>query len=233
MANDLTWVFRFTIEALVRIGGISAYMFYRSWRLALVAAGVIPVVAVVNRFYGAWMAQNAKQVQEALANANAVAHEALSAMRTVFSFASERHELDRYTRCVQRHYALNVRQTAISGVYYMVCCTFLMSMCVQAALLCYGSHLVWLEQLSPNVLLAFMLYQGQLQEYFGNLLNSFTNLLKSAGAGVVLSSDHTLSTFPNPSLPLSSPLIPSRLPLPLASLSPPHLPFHLSPSPPL
>jgi ATP-binding cassette subfamily B (MDR/TAP) protein 9 len=29
MANDLTWVFRFTIEALVRIGGISGYMFYR------------------------------------------------------------------------------------------------------------------------------------------------------------------------------------------------------------
>jgi len=26
MANDLTWVFRFTIEALVRIGGITAYM---------------------------------------------------------------------------------------------------------------------------------------------------------------------------------------------------------------
>ena len=29
MANDLTWVFRFTIEALVRIGGIAGYMFFR------------------------------------------------------------------------------------------------------------------------------------------------------------------------------------------------------------
>ena len=33
MANDLTWVFRFTIEALVRIGGISGYMFYRRFRV--------------------------------------------------------------------------------------------------------------------------------------------------------------------------------------------------------
>jgi ATP-binding cassette subfamily B (MDR/TAP) protein 9 len=33
MANDLTWVFRFTIEALVRIGGISGYMFYRRYSL--------------------------------------------------------------------------------------------------------------------------------------------------------------------------------------------------------
>jgi len=54
MANDLTWVFRFSIEAIVRIGGIGGYMFYRCWRLALVACSVIPVVAVINRFYGAW-----------------------------------------------------------------------------------------------------------------------------------------------------------------------------------
>ena len=35
MANDLTWVFRFTIEALVRIGGISGYMFYRRYSFYL------------------------------------------------------------------------------------------------------------------------------------------------------------------------------------------------------
>jgi ABC-type multidrug transport system fused ATPase/permease subunit len=34
-----------------------------------------------------------------------------------------------------------------------------------------------------QTLLAFMLYQGQLLEYFNNLINSFTNLIKSAGAG--------------------------------------------------
>jgi len=34
-----------------------------------------------------------------------------------------------------------------------------------------------------EVLVAFMLYQAQLQEYFGHLLNSFTNLIKSVGAG--------------------------------------------------
>lgn len=35
MANDLTSVFRFTIEALVRIAGISGYMFYFEPKLAL------------------------------------------------------------------------------------------------------------------------------------------------------------------------------------------------------
>jgi len=65
----------------------------------------------------------------------------------------------------------------------MVCSTFLVNCVVQASLLAYGSHLVFQGALNPQTLLAFMLYQGQLQEYVSHLLNSFTNLLKSAGAG--------------------------------------------------
>ncbi|EKX34120.1 hypothetical protein GUITHDRAFT_119675 [Guillardia theta CCMP2712] len=183
MANDLTWVFRFTIEALVRIGGIAGYMFFRSWRLASLACSIIPIVAVVNRFYSAWMSKNAQMVQEALAEANGVAQEVLSSMRTVFSFANEPRELRRYEKAVQKHFVLNVRQTAISGLYYMGVCTFLMSCCVQSSLLIYGSLLVFNGELEATTLLSFMLYQGQLQEYFSNLLNSFTNLIKSAGAG--------------------------------------------------
>ena len=44
----------------------------------------------------------------------------------------------------------------------------------------------WLVQqgaLKAEILLAFMLYQGQLQEYFPNLFNSYTSLIKSFGAG--------------------------------------------------
>jgi ABC-type multidrug transport system fused ATPase/permease subunit len=64
----------------------------------------------------------------------------------------------------------------------MVCNTFLINTVVQAALLGYGTYLVRDGLLQPTVLLAFMLYQGQLQEYFQNLFNSFTSLLKSSGA---------------------------------------------------
>jgi hypothetical protein len=39
----------------------------------------------------------------------------------------------RYEGCVKRHYQLNVRQTVISGLYYMGICTFLINCCVQVA----------------------------------------------------------------------------------------------------
>jgi hypothetical protein len=49
MAGDLTWFFRFSIESVVRITGITAYMLIRSPRLGACALSIIPIVAAVNK----------------------------------------------------------------------------------------------------------------------------------------------------------------------------------------
>jgi len=77
-ANDLTWVFRFAIEATVRIGLIVSYMLVFEWRLALVAIAIIPVVGAINKWYGNWLHANQEKVQASLASANSVAHGALA-----------------------------------------------------------------------------------------------------------------------------------------------------------
>ncbi len=69
--------------------------------------------------------------------------------------------------------------TCIFSYTYAYTCMY-----IQASLLIFGSYLVFAGEMEAQGLLAFMLYQGQLQEYFANLLNSFTNLIKSAGAGM-------------------------------------------------
>jgi ATP-binding cassette subfamily B (MDR/TAP) protein 9 len=84
MANDLTWVFRWSIESVVRIGGITAYIFCRQWRLALLAVAIIPVCALANKVYGDWLQKNATKVQTALAQANDVAQESLLRPYCVF-----------------------------------------------------------------------------------------------------------------------------------------------------
>jgi len=146
------------------------------------AFAVIPVTAVINHFYGKFLHKNQENVQTALANANIVAQEAVGAIRTVFSFAQQHGEHDKYAVCVERYYVLIVYQTFIQGIYYMFCNTFLINTCVQAALLLYGGHLCDVGDINPPTVMAFMLYQGQLQEYFQNLFNSFTSLVKSSGA---------------------------------------------------
>jgi ABC-type multidrug transport system fused ATPase/permease subunit len=183
MASELTWVFRFSIEALVRITGIATYMLWRSPLLASGTLCLVPIIALANKFYGAFLERNAKATQEALAQANSVAQETLSCIRTVIAFATETVEHKKYYSKIDRGYRLNVRELFARSVYYMVICTFLVKTVVQSSILLMGVMLIQRGQLSVEVLLAFMLYQGQLQEYTLQLFQSYTSLLRSSGAG--------------------------------------------------
>eukprot|EP00494_Astrolonche_serrata_P033902 UN34171 len=160
MANDLTWVFRFTLEAFVRITGIVAYMLIRNWRLGLLACGIIPITAAINKFYGEWLKKNQKKVQTSLAELNNVSMESISAVRTVVSFGNEEYEIKKFKRKLKVYYDLSVRQTLMQSVYYMVVSTFLINTCVQSSILLYGWHLSKTGQINPSLLIAFMLYQS-------------------------------------------------------------------------
>lgn len=183
VASDLTWFFRFSIESVVRITGIAVYMLIRSPQLAGCALAIVPAVAIVNKIYGDWLARNAAAVQDALASTQTVAQEALTHIRTVISLGAENQIFHAYRDRVLKHYELNVRQTFWQGVYYMFVSTFLINTIVQAFLLWYGAYLISQDRLTAGVLLAFMLYQGQLQNETMNLFQSYSSLIKSSGAG--------------------------------------------------
>jgi len=130
MAGDLTWFFRFSIEATVRIAGISLYMLIRCPPLGCTALSIIPVVALANKKYGNWLAKNATAVQTALAEANNVAQEALTCIRTVISFATEDVECKKYDDKIEAHFRLNMSQvrmmeqhrTNIQNIYFLKLC---------------------------------------------------------------------------------------------------------------
>jgi ABC-type multidrug transport system fused ATPase/permease subunit len=183
MAGDLTWFFRFSIESVVRILGITGYMLLRSPMLGACALSLAPFIAVINKLYGNWLAKNAAAVQDALAEANSVAQEALCNIRTVISFAAEQQENDAYSAKIQQQYTLNIRQLFMTGIYYMFVNTFMINTIVQGTLLYIGSVLIQEDKLTADVLLAFMLYQGQLQQETLNLFQSYSSLIKSSGAG--------------------------------------------------
>lgn len=135
----------------------------RSPRLASCALGIVPIVAAVNKSYGNWLSENSRKVQDALAAANSVAQETFSCVRTVIAFAAESLECDKYLEKVNEQYRLNVRQTYLTGIYYMFISTFLINTVVQGTLLLIGSFMIEKGTLTGEILLAFMLYQGQLQ----------------------------------------------------------------------
>lgn len=163
MSGDLTWFFRFSIEATVRVVVIVAYMFFRCPKLAATACSVIPIVAFLNKVYGDWLGQNAKAVQDSLADTNKIAQEAISCIKTVIAYAAEDVEHNKYSKMVKRNYALNMQQQFAMALYYMLISTFLINTCVKAVLLYYGVVLYMSGELDAHILIAFMLYQDTLQ----------------------------------------------------------------------
>ncbi len=51
--------------------------------------------------------------------------EAIGSFRTVYSFAQEGSEHQRYAGAIDVYYDLNVKQSLMQAGYYMVCSTFL------------------------------------------------------------------------------------------------------------
>ena len=181
MANDLSWVFRFAIEALVRVTGVLGYMFFCSWRLTVLVLFIVPLNAVANTYFGQWRAANAKAAQDLLAESNSVANESFGSIQTVKSFHGEQNALSQYSYSLERYKALQYKAAVVSAVYYMLVSTFLTKTLMQTCIMGYGGMLAWHELIATERLVAFLLYRNQLQDYFASLMDTYVNLVKCAG----------------------------------------------------
>ena len=194
VGSNLSWLFRSCVEAVVRVVGIGLYLlFWVDFRLGALALTVVPISSVVNYFYGQILSQNAAKVQETLGKSNAIVHETLANIRTVRSFANERLERKRFGRAVEEWYVESYRAAKLSGVYYTFMYSLISACLVPASILYRGGGYVLDGEMHAEKLIASMLYSAILQEYFGNLLSSFTNLFAARGAAVeifkILSND--------------------------------------------
>lgn len=309
---------RFTIEAVVRVVGVTAYLFWSQWQLGVIAVVLVPVFSFASKVYGAapsgyapathpsaqraggresslpphqlslstgkLMEDNATKVQTASAKANEVrclpstgapcarpappfAHHpgfrasalnlprwrrtpsarsarsspsqgrpssaaatgaaaatpaALAPLTQALAPALNLFPITCYPprtprrECVQRSFALNMKQGLLQSVYYAVVNTFLTRVVLQGAFLYVGCALVLDGRMAASRLVAVMLYQGNLgaqererlnpivtgavrepdrparrfctgpAESFSNLLNSAASLFKSSGSAAAV-----------------------------------------------
>lgn len=147
------------VASVASPSSISAYMVLRSPVLGGCTLAIVPFVGVLNKLYGDWLGKNARRVQTALADGTSIAHESLGSIRAVIALGCEDREAAKYRAQMERLYDLNIKQLIATGVYFMAVSTFLINTCVQASLLLLGSMFVEQGKLTPEVLLAFMLYQ--------------------------------------------------------------------------
>uniref|UniRef100_A0A8C6MBG5 ATP-binding cassette, sub-family B (MDR/TAP), member 9 n=1 Tax=Nothobranchius furzeri TaxID=105023 RepID=A0A8C6MBG5_NOTFU len=159
---------------------LSADTTQMSWKLTLVTVMGFPFIALVSKVYGEYYKKLTKEVQTTLAEANKVAEETISAMRTVRSFANEGGEADSYYAKLFVMFQLNKKQALAYACYMWSSSTS--ELALEVAVLYYGGHLVLTGQMSSGGLISFFIYMLELGECFASIASVYTGLMQGVGA---------------------------------------------------
>ncbi|XP_034026938.1 ATP-binding cassette sub-family B member 9 [Thalassophryne amazonica] len=168
------------LRSAIKGAGFFIFMFRMSWKLSLVTVMGFPFIALVSRVYGKYYKKLTKTVQTTLAEANKVAEETISAMKTVRSFANECGETDSYYAKLLVMFQLNKKQALAYACYMWSSC--ISELALEVAVLYYGGHLVVTGQMSSGALIAFFIYMLELGECLENIASVYTGLMQGVGA---------------------------------------------------
>uniref|UniRef100_A0A3Q2TVT8 ABC-type oligopeptide transporter ABCB9 n=1 Tax=Fundulus heteroclitus TaxID=8078 RepID=A0A3Q2TVT8_FUNHE len=168
------------LRSAIKGTGFVVFMFRMSWKLTLVTLMGFPFIGLVSKLYGEYYKKLTKEVQTVLAEANKVAEETVSAMRTVRSFANESGEADSYCAKLLVMFQLNKKQALAYACYMWSSC--ISELALEVAVLYYGGHLVLTNQLSSGGLISFFIYMLELGECFESIASVYTGLMQGVGA---------------------------------------------------
>lgn len=171
---------RSSVMALAGVG----MMFYMSPELAMVGLSIVPPVALSAVFYGRYVKNITRKVQDTLAAATQVAEERISNIRTVRSFAGEMGEVERYRRRVDEVLRMTYREAFARGVFFGL--TGLSGNIIILSVLYYGSGLVAESALSVGQLSSFLLYAAYVGISLGGLSGFYSEMNRGLGASTRL-----------------------------------------------
>lgn len=104
------------IRDILTVLGLIGYMFYLDWKLTLVFAVIMPLVAIYLKRVTPKLKSNAKLVQDNMGDMTKTAEESISGQRIVKIFGGQTYERDRFFKIVSENRRLELRLARISGL---------------------------------------------------------------------------------------------------------------------
>jgi subfamily B ATP-binding cassette protein MsbA len=169
----------FARQALTLVGAI-VLLTLNQPQLTLTAIGVVPVIVLTAIFFGRRLRRITTGVQDRVAEANALAEEAFSQIRTVQSFVQEPTERRRYGERIAESVRAALRRAHVRGMFFGVL-TFTTFSGI-AFVLWQGGRLVLENQLTAGELVQFLLYTIYIAAAIGALASFFSAYQEAVGA---------------------------------------------------
>ncbi|CAM9465415.1 unnamed protein product, partial [Phaeothamnion confervicola] len=176
----ISWYAAQALRNLFLVVGSGGMLFHLSPWLAAACMAVFPPTLVAGRFFGRRLRRQQRAVQAALASASGVADEAISGLRTVRQLDAERRQHDRYSHKITAAYEHAARMAVTNALYAGT-----MALGASATLvtvMAVGGKQVVAGVLSPGQLTAFLVYSVYLTDNFGDLTESYAEIMRAMGA---------------------------------------------------
>jgi ATP-binding cassette, subfamily B, bacterial MsbA len=136
------------------IVGLIAVIFYREWRLAILAMLVLPIAVLPIVKFGRKLRKISTQSQKTMAEISIHLHETLSGVRIVKAFNTEKYEIDHFRRRVQKFFQLTMKDVSIKSMSSPIM-EFLGGIGI-AAIIWYGGYNVIKGYSTPGTFFSFL-----------------------------------------------------------------------------
>ncbi len=120
-----TTIAEFFRQIIIIVGSIF-FIFYFSWKLALIMLATVPVMAIVAVVFGRFIRKLSKQAQDNTAESNTIIEEALMGISNIKSFTNEVFTLKKYNSAIEKIRQLNVKSGLWRGAFvsFIIFCLF-------------------------------------------------------------------------------------------------------------
>jgi ATP-binding cassette subfamily B protein len=167
------------VEDIFVLAGILGVMLWMSWRLALIAFVVLPLIVFATQIFRKAVRDSYRRIRAAIARINSFLQEHVSGMIPLQLFNRERKSFEEFEAVNAQHMEAFKDAILAYALYYPVVET--LSSIAIACVLWYGGHSVLSGITKLGVLVAFMMYAQRFFRPIQDLSEKF-NILQSAMA---------------------------------------------------
>jgi ABC-type multidrug transport system fused ATPase/permease subunit len=176
-----TTIAEFFRQIIIVVGGI-LFLFFISWKLALIMLGTVPVMAIVAVIFGRYIRKLSKEAQDYIAQSNSIVEEALTGIANVKSFTNEFFIFSNYKKSTQQTRDLNVRSGIWRGLFvsFIIFCLFgaIVFIVWRGLLMTQGPN----PELNTEGFYQFVLFTIMMGASVGSLPDLYASVQKAIGA---------------------------------------------------
>ena len=151
-SNGVTVIF----GSLFLLVGILVILFWLSIPLTLVALCMLPIVAIVSRYFRILSREGFRAVRSRIARLNAYLQENVAGLQTVQAFAREERNLERFSELNRAHYDANIQTIMAFSLFFPA--VEIISSLGMGLILWYGGAKVFAGTVTLGVLVVFIEY---------------------------------------------------------------------------